>query len=90
MDNRLQVMKQFYDIARLCDFAKNMEEVMWSYQKCQRFENEFRRVSFSVRETLLDTFNAAAEIASMGLWNKKSVFFSSGASWYSRDHKQYI
>ena len=75
MDNRLQVMKQFYDIARLCDFVKNMEEVMRSYQKCQRFENEFRRVSFSVRETLLDTFNAAAEVASMGLWNKKSSFY---------------
>ena len=76
IDNRLQVMKQFYDIARLCDYISNLNEVFDSYRKCQEFENVFRDTKYTIRETLLDTFNHAAEIASMGLWNKKSTFYN--------------
>lgn len=79
IDNRLQVMKQFYDIARLYDHAVNLSEVMDSYRKCQMFENIFRGSSYTLKQTLLDTFNHAAEIASMGLWNKGSSFYSNVA-----------
>lgn len=76
IDNRLQVMKQFYDIARLYEYALDLNEVLDSYKKCQRFENVFRETAYSIKDTLLDTFNHAAEIASMGLWNKESSFNS--------------
>lgn len=75
IDNRLQVMKQFYDIARLYDYASDLNEVRGSYEGCHEFENVFRNTRYTIKETLLDTFNHAAEIASMGLWNKKSNFY---------------
>lgn len=75
IDNRLQVMKQFYDIARLYDYASDLSEVRGSYEGCHKFENVFRNTRYTIKETLLDTFNHAAEIASMGLWNKKSNFY---------------
>lgn len=75
IDNRLQVMKQFYDIAQLSDFVINEDEIMESYIKCHEFENSFRKTNYSIVDTLLDTFNHAAEIASMGRWNKKSNFY---------------
>lgn len=74
-DNRLQVMKQFYDIARLYDYVGDIKEVLVSYKTCQNFENIFRNTKYSIKETLLDAFNHAAEIASMGLWNKNSSFY---------------
>lgn len=76
IDNRLQVMKQFYDIARLIDAIKDYKDVLISYEKCQMFENEFRETNYSLEETLMDTFNHAAEIASMGVWNKGSPFYA--------------
>ncbi len=76
IDNRLQVMKQFYDIARLYDYITNLNDVIESYRKCQEFENIFRSTKYTIRETLLDTFDHAAEIASMGLWNKESTFYN--------------
>ena len=76
IDNRLQVMKQFYDIARLYDVITNIEDVLISYKRCSEFENIFRNTNYSMKETLLDTFNHSAEIASMGLWNKQSNFYS--------------
>lgn len=76
IDNRLQVMKQFYDIARLCDYVSNFNEVLDSYRKCQEFENVFRGTKYTTKETFMDTFNHAAEIASMGLWNKESTFYN--------------
>lgn len=76
IDNRLQVMKQFYDIARLYDYVSNFNEVLDSYRKCQEFENVFRGTKYTTKETLMDTFNHAAEIASMGLWNKESTFYN--------------
>lgn len=79
IDNRLQVMKQFYDIARLYDCIKDTEEILNSYRACQRFENQFRNTNYSLKDTLLDSFNHAAEIASMGLWNKKSEFYKNVA-----------
>ncbi len=75
IDNRLQVMKQFYDIARLYDYVSDLSEVRGSYKGCHEFENVFRNTRYTIKETLLDTFNHAAEIASMGLWNKKSNFY---------------
>lgn len=76
IDNRLQVIKQFYDIAKLYDYINNIDDVLNSYKTCQDFENEFRNANYTLKDTLLDTFNHAAEIASMGLWNKKSNFYS--------------
>ena len=75
IDNRLQVMKQFYDVARLYDSITDINEALSSYKKCQKFENEFRGTSYSVKETLLDTFKHAAIVASMGLWDKSSKFY---------------
>lgn len=76
IDNRLQVMKQFYDIARLYDYITDTNEILASYNKCQEFENVFRNTKYTIQETLFDAFNHAAEIASMGLWNKKSTFYN--------------
>ncbi len=76
IDNRLQVMKQFYDIARLSESALDYDEIASSYTKSQIFENSFRNTLYSIKETMLDTFNHAAEIASMGLWKKGSNFYA--------------
>ena len=76
IDNRLQVMKQFYDISRLTECALDYDEIAISYKKNQTFENNFRNTIYTVKETLLDTFHHAAEVASMGLWNKGSDFYA--------------
>ena len=69
-------MKQFFDIAQLYEKITSIEDVFYSYKRCHDFENTFRGTTYTIEETLLDTFNHAAEIASMGLWNKKSAFYN--------------
>ena len=76
IDNRLQVMKQFYDIARLSEVVDSLDEVLLSYRACLRFENEFRGTSFGEKECLLDAFASAASVASMGEWDKASSFYA--------------
>jgi len=75
IDNRLQVMKQFYDCARLIAEFPDENEVMSSYRKCQNFENRFRGTTYSILDTLLDTFNSSALIASKGQWDRNSSFY---------------
>ena len=79
IDNRLQVIKQFYDIATLYKEAKDYKAIKSSYKKCYIFENNFRKTKYTIEETLLDTFNSAASIASGGKWINDSDFFNNVA-----------
>lgn len=74
IDNRLQVMKQMYDIACLFDERPNFSVVKESFLRSVGFENQFRGSSFRFHEVLQDAFEAALCIASSGQFDPKGEF----------------
>ncbi|MBQ9457935.1 MAG: nucleotidyl transferase AbiEii/AbiGii toxin family protein [Bacilli bacterium] len=65
-DNRLQVMKQLFDVAQLFDLAPSFDMVRSSYGHSVDFENRFRGTSFTMKDVLLDSLDAALCVASQG------------------------
>ena len=65
-DKRLEVIKQFYDVATLFDVCHNFKEVRETYLKIVRQEIEYRDGKYKIEECLLDSFNAALSIISLG------------------------
>ena len=74
MDNRLQVMKQMHDIARIFDESPDFNLTKESYLKSLAFENAFRRTSYSARDALLDALHSALCIASFGRVDDKGEY----------------
>ncbi len=74
MDNRLQVMKQMFDIARIFDESPDFKLTKESYLRSLAFENGFRRSSYSPRDALLDTFQSAICVASFGHIDEKNEY----------------
>lgn len=70
-DKRLEVIKQFYDIATLFDHVSNFDEVKNSYFSVAKNELMFRNLSIDVNECLLDTYNAALTILLRGENNEQ-------------------
>ena len=68
-DKRLEVIKQFFDIGCLFDACKNIEEVQTTYFAVANDEINYRRLQISPIECLMDTFNSAFSILSIGKYN---------------------
>lgn len=76
IDNRLQVMKQMYDIARIYDESPDLGLAKDSYLHSLSFENTFRHSAFTPRDALLDTFEGAIAICSFGRVDPRGEYAS--------------
>ena len=65
-DKRLEVIKQFYDVATLFDFINDYQVIKDSYLSVNKNELEFRGLSISHKECLLDSYNSALAILLRG------------------------
>lgn len=65
-DKRLEVVKQFYDIAILFDHISDYQEIKNSYYSVAKNELAFRNLSIGINDCLLDTYNAALTILLRG------------------------
>lgn len=61
-DKRLEVMKQFYDVAILFDYVNNFEEARNSYLSVCKNELVFRGLSIGYKDCLFDAYNCALTI----------------------------
>ena len=65
-DKRLEVIKQFYDVATLFDISHDFKEVRNTYLNVVKKEIEYRGGKYSIDECLVDSFNSALSILSLG------------------------
>lgn len=65
-DKRLEVIKQFYDVATLFDISHDFKEVRNTYLNVAKEEIEYRGGKYSIDECLMDSFNSALSILSLG------------------------
>lgn len=65
-DKRLEVIKQFYDVATLFDSINDYEAIRNSYLSVNGNELKFRDLSISYKECLLDSYNSALTILLRG------------------------
>ena len=65
-DKRLEVVKQFYDVATLFDICHDFKEVRNTYLNVVKEEIEYRGGEYSIEECLMDSFNSALSILSLG------------------------
>ncbi len=65
-DKRLEVIKQFYDVATLFDFINDFQIVRNSYLSVNENELKFRNLSIDYKECLLDSYNSALTILLRG------------------------
>ena len=65
-DKRLEVIKQFYDVATLFDICHDFKETRNTYLNIAKEEIEYRGGKYSIGECLIDSFNSALSILSLG------------------------
>ena len=70
-DKRLEVVKQFYDVAMLFDICHDFEEVRNTYLGIVKEEIQYRGGKYSVEECLMDSFNSALSILSLGKFSSE-------------------
>ena len=70
-DKRLEVIKQFYDVATLFDICHDFKEVRNTYLSVVKEEIEYRGGKYSADECLLDSFNSALSILSLGKFSSE-------------------
>ncbi|MDD2260392.1 MAG: nucleotidyl transferase AbiEii/AbiGii toxin family protein [Acholeplasmataceae bacterium] len=66
VEKTLEVIKQFLDCAQLIKEAKNFNEVLETYKRIVLSEIEYRGITASYEDCLIDTFNAALSIFTRG------------------------
>ena len=71
IDKRIEVVKQFFDVASLYDVAKNQREITESYFNTAKAEIRYRGLNISPEECLKDTFFAALSVYSKGKFCKE-------------------
>lgn len=69
IDKRIETIKQFFDAASLYDAADNINETLETYKQTAAAELKYRGLTFTYRDCLKDTFNAALSIMSRGKWH---------------------
>ena len=77
IDKKIEVVKQFFDVASLYDVAENQREITESYFNTAGAEIRYRGLNISPEECLRDTFNSALSIYSKG-------------KFYAEDYKDYL
>lgn len=70
-DKRLEVVKQFYDVATLFDICHDFKEVKRTYLNIVKEEIEYRGGKYSIDECLMDSFNSALSILSLGKFSNE-------------------
>lgn len=71
VDKKIEVIKQFFDIATLYDAAERQNEISESYFKTARAEIKYRGLDIEPEECLKDTFESALSIYSKGKFAKE-------------------
>ena len=66
LDKKMEVIKQFFDVATLFREASDFEAIKTTYETIAMLEIAYRGLSVSPTECLLDTFRCAASILSKG------------------------
>ena len=69
-DKRLEVIKQFYDVSCLFDASKDYIAVKETYEKIAIDEIEYRELDKKPEDCLMDSFNSALCILSLGKFDK--------------------
>ena len=69
-DKRLEVIKQFYDVSCLFDVSKDFEAVKETYEKIAIDEIGYRELDKNPKDCLLDSFNSALCVLSLGKFDK--------------------
>ena len=72
IDKKVEVIKQFFDVASLYDFIDNFNDVIISYNKTAESELKYRGLKISIKDCLMDTFEAAASIMCRGKIDSES------------------
>ena len=65
-DKRLEVIKQFFDVSNLFDIAHDFKLVKDTYLEAASEELSFRDLNSNIEDCLLDSFNSALTILSLG------------------------
>ena len=65
-DKKLEIIKQFYDIAILYKNCSNFKEIRDNYLCVVKKEIAYRRLNISYKDSLIDTFHSALSILSRG------------------------
>lgn len=65
-DKRLEVIKQFYDVATLFDYINDYNVIRSSYLSVNENELKFRDLSIGYKECLLDSYSSALTILLRG------------------------
>lgn len=66
IDKKIEVIKQFFDVASLIDVANNFNAIRNSYIKSAEAELGYRGLALTYKNCLLDTFNTCLLILSKG------------------------
>ena len=65
-DKKLEVIKQFYDIATLYKKCSNFGEIRANYLSVAKNEIAYRRLNITYKDSLMDTLNSSLSILSRG------------------------
>lgn len=71
ISKKIEVIKQFFDVATLFDYATNFNIIAETYKNTARSELEYRGLKHGFKECLLDSFNEALSILSRGTINQE-------------------
>lgn len=69
-DKRLEVVKQFYDVSCLFDVSRDFAAVKETYEKIALDEIGYRELDKTPQDCLIDSFNSALSILSLGKFDK--------------------
>lgn len=69
VDKKIEVIKQFFDVAALFDYATNMELIADTYKRTADAELKYRGLDVGFEDCLMDSFNEALSILSRGSLN---------------------
>lgn len=70
-DKCLEVIKQFYDVACLFNIAKDFNALKETYKQIALEEIKYRELNITPKDCLLDSFNSALSILSLGKFMKE-------------------
>ena len=69
VDKKIEVIKQFFDVAILFDYATDLDLISKTYKSTANSELKYRGLNQGYEECLMDSFNEALSILSRGALN---------------------
>lgn len=71
VDKKVEVIKQFFDVACLFDSATSFDDIKRTYLATCSSEVKYRGLSLSYKDCLMDSFNSSLSILSRGKTNSE-------------------